>query len=97
MCLENLLYYGLMKKLFLYVILVLLICGNAITESKVRNIKLDQLFKKLKKSNNISIALEIEMEIWNIWSTHPTQEKLTSSLSIGSELMSKGDFYSAYK
>ena len=77
--------------------LVLLICGNAITESKVRNIKLDQLFKKLKKSNNISIALEIEMEIWNIWSTHPTQEKLTSSLSIGSELMSKGDFYSAYK
>jgi len=86
-----------MKKLFLYVFLVLLFCGNAITESKGRVIKLNQLFDQLKKSNNTSKSLEIEMKIWNIWSTHPTQKKLTQSLAKGSNLMSKGELELAYK
>ena len=77
--------------------LVLIFCGNAITESKDRNIKLNQLFEQLKKSNNVSIALEIEMKIWNIWSTHTTQEKLTQSLAKASDLMSGGELESAYK
>ena len=86
-----------MKKLSLYVFLILLFCENTIADSKNRDVKLNQLFEQLKKSNNASIALEIEMKIWNIWSTHPTQEKLTISLAIGSELMSKGNLDSAYK
>ena len=86
-----------MKKLSLYVFLVLLFCGNTIADSKDRNAKLNQLFEQLTKNNNVSIALEIEMKIWNIWSTHPTQEKLTQSLAKGSDLMSKGELESAYK
>ena len=86
-----------MKKLSLYVFLVLLFCGNTIADSKNRDVKLNQLFEQLKKSNKVSIALEIEMKIWNIWSTHPTQEKLTQSLAKGSDLMSKGDLETAYK
>ena len=86
-----------MKKLPLYIFLVLLFCGNTIAESKDRNIKLNQLFEQLRKNNNDSIALEIEMKIWNIWSTHPTQEQLTHSLAKGSNLMSKGKLVSAYK
>jgi len=86
-----------MKKLFLYVLLVLLFCGNTIAESEGRNLKLDQLFEQLKKSNNVSMALEIEIKIWNIWSTHPTREKLTQSLAKGSDLMSKGELETAYK
>ena len=77
--------------------MVLLICENAIAESKDRNINLNQLFEQLKKSNTISIAQEIEVKIWNIWSTHPSQEKLTTSLAVGSELMSRGKLDSAYK
>ena len=86
-----------MKKLSLYVFLVLLFCGNVIAEFKDRDIKLNQLFDQLKMSNNVSKALEIEMKIWNIWSTHPTQEQLTHSLAKGSNLMSKGKLVSAYK
>ena len=86
-----------MKKLSLYVFLVLLFCGNTIADSKDRDVKLNQLFEQLKKSDNISIALEIEMKIWNIWSTHPTQKKLTQSLAKGSDLMSKGKLKIANK
>ena len=86
-----------MKKLSLYVFLVLIFYGNAIAESKDRNFKLSQLFEQLKKSNNVSLAFEIEMKIWNIWSTHPTHDSLTQSLAKGSGLMSKGELEAAYK
>ena len=72
-------------------------CGNTIANSKDRDVKLNQLFEQLKKSNNASIALEIEMKIWNIWSTHPTQKKLTQLLEKGSNLMSEGELEAAYK
>ena len=86
-----------MKKLFLYVFLILLFYDNAIAESKDRNFELNQLFDQLKISNNISTILETEMKIWKIWSTHPTQENLTQSLAKGSDLMSKGKLEDAYK
>ena len=86
-----------MKKLSLYVFLVLLFCGNTIADSKDRDDKLNQLFEQLKKSNNYSIAFEIEIKIWNIWSTHPTYDNLTQSLAEGSGLMSKGELEAAYK
>ena len=85
-----------MKKLSLYVFLVLMLCGNIIADSKDKDIELNQLFEQLKKSDDISIALEIEMKIWSIWSKHPTQEKFTQSLSKGSELMAEGELESAY-
>ena len=86
-----------MKKLFLYAFLILLFCGNTIADTKDRDVKLNQLFEQLKQSNNASIALEIEMKIWNIWSTHPTDEKLTQLLAKGSDLMSKGKLKIANK
>ena len=86
-----------MKKLSLYVFLVLMFCGNVLAESKDRNIRLNQLFEQLKKSNNTSLAFEIEMKIWNIWSTHPTHDNLTQSLAKGSSLMSEGELEAAYK
>ena len=85
-----------MKKLSLYVFLILLFCGNTIADSKDRDVKLNQLFEQLKKNNNTSIAFEIEMKIWNIWSIHPTHDNLTQSLAKGSNLMSKGGFEAAY-
>ena len=86
-----------MKKLSLYFFLVLLFCGNVIANSENRNIKLNQLFEELKKSNNNFIAFEIEMKIWDIWSTHPTQKELTESLANGSNLMSRGELEKAYE
>ena len=72
-------------------------CGNVLAESKDRDVKLNQLFEQLKKSNNYSIAFEIEIKIWNIWSTHPTHDNLTQSLAEGSGLMSKGELETAYR
>jgi len=86
-----------MKKLSTYLFFVLLFCEIAIAASKDGNAKLDQLFNQLKESNNASIALKIEIEIWNIWSTHPTKDKLTQSLAHGSDVMSEGKFETAYK
>ena len=86
-----------MKKQFLYVFLFLIFCGNAIGESKDREAELNQLFDQLKKNKVFSIAFEIEMKIWNIWSTHPTKEKLTKSLANGSDLMSKGELEKSYR
>ena len=86
-----------MKKLSLYAFLVLMFCGNVLAESKDRDIRLNQLFEQLKKSNNASLAFEIEMKIWNIWSTHPTHDSLTQSLAKGSGLISKGELEAAYK
>ena len=74
----------------------MLFCGNAIAGSKGKDIRLNQLFDQLKKSNDVSKSLEIEIKIWDIWSTHPTQEKLTLSLAKGSNLMSKGKLLPAY-
>ena len=68
-----------MKKTTLHIFLVIFFCTNAFTESRDRNTELDELFNQLKKSKNASIAFEIEAKIWNIWSTHPTQKKLTDS------------------
>ena len=80
-----------MKKLLGILILGLLFCVNVLAETKDRDLKLNQLFEQLKKSNNISLAFEIEMKSCNIWSTHPTHDKLTRSLVKGSSLMSKGE------
>ena len=48
--------------------------------------ELDKLFLELKK-NIPSKSSKIEQQIWLIWSTHPSNEKLTSMLDEGSRLV----------
>ena len=90
-----------MKKLSLYVFLVLIFCGNALAESKDRDIRLNQLFEQLKKSNNASLAFEIENKIWKIWSIHPSKDRrgyrLTELLAQGSFLMTERELNGAYE
>lgn len=47
---------------------------------------LDQLFIDLK-TNNSTLTPDIEQKIWKIWSTHPTNQKLTILLGDGSKLV----------
>ena len=51
-----------------------------------RDVELNKLFLELKK-NNPSQSSIIEQQIWLLWSTHPTDEKLTSMLDEGSRLV----------
>jgi len=89
-----------MKKLSLYVFLVLLFCGNTIADSKDRDVRLDQLFKQLKNSE-VTKAIEIENKIWQIWSTHPSNDRrgyrLTELLAQGSLLMARKELNRAYE
>ena len=86
-----------MKKILLYTFVIFIFFGNAVAHSKDRGVELNLLFEELKKRNSDSVAFEIEIKIWDIWSTHPTLDNLTQSLAKGSELMSKGELETAYK
>ena len=67
---------------------VLLICliflfSLASSFANDRDVRLNQLFNELKV-NKAKIAAIVEQEIWSLWSTHPTDEKLTARLEEGS-------------
>ena len=70
-----------MKK-SLIVILILLL-SQLQSFANDRDIRLNQLFNELKV-NKAKVASIVEQEIWSLWSTHPTDEKLTARLEEGS-------------
>ena len=67
---------------------------NTVLYAEDQNIELDRLFLELKK-NIPSKSLNIEQQIWLLWSTHPSDEKLTSLLDEGSRLVQDQKFYKA--
>ena len=83
-----------MKKLLSILVLSLLFFSNVNSEEK--DLELNKLFSQLK-NNNASMAFEVEMKIWSIWSTHPSQENLTQLLARGSNLMTQQKFNKAYE
>src|SRR6056300_335594 len=70
------------------VLLFLLIYLFSITTSYAndRDVRLNQLFNELKV-NKTNVAANVAQEIWSLWSTHPTDQKLTSILDEGSRLV----------
>jgi len=87
-----------MKKISLYVFLVLLFFSNVNAEE--RESELNNLFKQLKNSESTK-AIEIENKIWKIWSIHPSNDRrgyrLTELLAQGSFLMAKKELNKAYE
>ena len=59
-----------------------------------RDVRLNQLFNELKV-NKTKVALIAEQEIWKIWSTHPTDAKLTAKLEEGSQFVRDQQFFKA--
>ena len=84
-----------MKKLLGILVLGLLFFSNA--NSEERELELNKLFNQLKNNSDASMAFELEMKIWNIWSTHPSQENLTQLLANGSNLMTQHKLNKAYE
>ena len=80
-----------MRKILSIIILFVLttnLCAND------RNVELDKLFLELKK-NIPSLSSGIAQQIWTLWSTHPTDQKLTSILDEGSRLVQDRQLYRA--
>ena len=72
-----------MKKILAIIILLL---STTVLSANERETQLDKLFNELKK-NISSSSPKIAQQIWTLWSTHPTDEKLTSILDEGSRLV----------
>ena len=72
-----------MKKILPIIILFLSI---TVLSANERETQLNKLFNELKK-NISSSSPRIAEQIWTLWSTHPTDEKLTSILDEGSRLV----------
>ena len=66
--------------------IIILFLSTTVLSANERESQLDKLFNELKK-NISSSAPRIAQQIWTLWSTHPTDEKLTSILDEGSRLV----------
>ena len=73
-----------MKKFFLIFLLYFLSQLSSLSDE--RDNKLNQLFFELKV-NQSNDALIVEQEIWKLWSTHPTDMKLTARLEEGAQFV----------
>ena len=71
-----------MKKKILFILIFL----TSVSFASERENKLNQLFIDLKTLNSDS-KVEIEKQIWSLWSTHPSNQELTKILAQGSELV----------
>jgi tetratricopeptide (TPR) repeat protein len=81
-----------MKK---YLITFLILFSNLnLLNADDRINKLNKLFNDLKIKNS-SIANKAEQKIWKIWSTHPSDEKLTLLLEEGSNLVNNEKYNQA--
>jgi tetratricopeptide (TPR) repeat protein len=76
-------------RLFKYLLILFVLINFNLVKSEDRDNQLDRLFNELK-INNLALVYGTEQKIWEIWSTHPTDEKLTLELLKGSNLM-QGD------
>ena len=72
-----------MKKILTIIILIF---STTTLSANDRDIELSKLFLELKKDIP-SLSPRIAQQIWMLWSTHPTDQKLTSILDEGSRLV----------
>ena len=73
-----------MKKFILIFLLYFLSQLSSLSDE--RDNKLNQLFIELKV-NESNDAFIVEQEIWKLWSTHPTDMKLTARLEEGAQFV----------
>ena len=81
-----------MKKFFIAILVY--IFSQSISFANERDIKLNQLFNELKVNKSKEVFI-IEQEIWALWSTHPTDEKLTARLEEGSQFVRDQNYLKA--
>jgi len=83
----------------IYKILILFVFINSFFFSvkTYKKITINNLFNKLEKINNSKSAEILEKKIWSIWNNHPSNNRLTEKLELGTEIMHYGDYNFALK
>jgi len=82
-------------KKILYIFLLLIFSNSSVANEKHQK-QIDELFDKLKTSINYENSKKIESKIWALWTTHPSEESLTTLLTDGSFFMSQNKLELAY-
>ncbi len=83
-----------MKKIFLSFVIYIILINYSL--SNERKLQLDKLFENLQISD-ASLSFGIEQKIWDLWSTHPSDQNLTLKLSEGSKLVREKQLIKAKK
>ena len=73
-------------RLLKYLLLMLILFSFNQLKAEDRENLLNRLFNELK-INNAELVYGTEQKIWEIWSTHPTDQFLTTRLAEGSKLV----------
>ena len=73
-------------KLVKLTIFIFILFSLNFLKAQDRDVQLNKLFNELK-INNTTLTYGAEQKIWEIWSTHPNNQKLTERLAEGSELV----------
>ena len=84
-----------MKKLF-YIIVFFIYSFFSYADNNHQE-KIDELFNQLKNTTNYQESKEIESEIWELWTTHPSKNNLTALMADGSFYMSQNKLKTAYE
>lgn len=73
-------------RLLKYLLFLLILFSLSQLKAEDRKNQLNKLFNELK-INNADLVYGTEQKIWEIWSTHPTDQFLTTRLAEGSNLV----------
>ena len=73
-------------KLVKFIILIFILFSLTLLKAQDRDFQLDKLFHELK-INDSDLTDVTEQKIWEIWSTHPNDQKLTKRLAEGSKFV----------
>ena len=84
----------MMKKFF--IISIFYIFAQSASAADKQTSELNNLFTQLKAISNAEEAKKVEDKIWNLWTTHPSEESLTELLAKGSEYMMQNQLTSAH-
>jgi len=83
------------KQIFFIFIFLVYSCFSYADDSQQNQI--DDLFIQLKITTNYEDSKRIESKIWELWSTHPSENSLTALLADGSSYVSQNKLETAYK
>jgi len=83
------------KKILYFFIFFTYSCFSYADDNQQKQV--DDLFDQLKTSTNYEDSKKIESKIWELWTTHPSENSLTALLADGSFYMSQNKLETAYE
>ncbi len=83
-----------MKKIFIIFIFYIFTQSASAADKQIS--ELNNLFAQLKALSNVEEAKKVEDKIWQLWTTHPSEDTLTELLAKGSEYMMQNQLTSAH-